>query len=278
MSSFYSNKLTLITGGSSGIGLALANLIVAEGGNVAILARRENLLADAEKEISQHKVNPDQKIFTIAADIANEEQVSEALGKFKADNGLPDIVINSAGVAHPGKFTTMKPEIYHWMMDVNYFGTVNVLRSFVPEMEQRRAGTIVNISSMAGILGVYGYSAYGASKFAVTGFTDVLRSELKPYNVQVSIVFPPDTDTPQLKYESQFKPFITKEVAGSASLMSAEDVAKEILKAVARGKYMIIPGSEGKMLYIAKNLLGRAMYPVMDMLVYSAIKKLKFGK
>jgi 3-dehydrosphinganine reductase len=131
---------------------------------------------------------------------------------------------------------------------------------------------------MAGILGVYGYSAYGASKFAVTGFTDVLRSELKPYNVQVSIVFPPDTDTPQLKYESQFKPFITKEVAGSASLMSAEAVAKEILKAVARGKYMIIPGSEGKILYIAKNLLGRAMYPVMDILVYSAIKKLKFGK
>mgnify|MGYP001317677013 CR=1 FL=1 len=278
MSSFYSNKLTLITGGSSGIGLALANLIVAEGGDVAILARRENLLADAEKEISQHRISPDQKIFTIAADIANEEQVSEALSKFKAEKGLPDIIINSAGVAHPGKFTTMKSEIYHWMMDVNYFGTVNVLRSFVPEMEQRRSGTIVNISSMAGILGVYGYSAYGASKFAVTGFTDVLRSELKPYNVQVSIVFPPDTDTPQLKYESQFKPFITKEVAGSASLMSAEEVAKEILKAVARGKYMIIPGSEGKILYIAKNLLGRAMYPVMDMLVYSAIKKLKFGK
>jgi 3-dehydrosphinganine reductase len=278
MSSFYSNKLTLITGGSSGIGLALANLIVAEGGDVAILARRENLLADAEKEISQHRISPDQEIFTIAADIANEEQVSEALSKFKAEKGLPDIIINSAGVAHPGKFTTMKPEIYHWMMDVNYFGTVNVLRSFVPEMEQRRSGTIVNISSMAGILGVYGYSAYGASKFAVTGFTDVLRSELKPYNVQVSIVFPPDTDTPQLKYESQFKPFITKEVAGSASLMSAEEVAKEILKAVARGKYMIIPGSEGKILYIAKNLLGRAMYPVMDMLVYSAIKKLKFGK
>lgn len=278
MSSFYSNKLTLITGGSSGIGLALANLIAAEGGDVAILARRENLLADAEKEISQHRINPDQKIITIAADIANEEQVSEALSKFKAENGLPEIIINSAGVAHPGKFSTMKPEIYHWMMDVNYFGTVNVLRNFVPEMEQRRSGTIVNISSMAGILGVYGYSAYGASKFAVTGFTDVLRSELKPYSVQVSIVFPPDTDTPQLKYESQFKPFITKEVAGSASLMSAEDVAKEILKAVARGKYMIIPGSEGKILYITKNLLGRAMYPVMDMLVYSAIKKLRFGK
>jgi 3-dehydrosphinganine reductase len=164
------------------------------------------------------------------------------------------------------------------MMDVNYFGTVNVLKVLVPEMQQRHSGTVVNISSMAGIIGVYGYSAYGASKFAVSGFTDVLRAELKPYDIHVAIVFPPDTDTPQLKYESQFKPFVTKEVAGSASLMAAEAVAKETLKAVARGKYIIIPGSEGKLLFLAQNLLGRAMYPVMDAMVRSAIGKLKFGK
>lgn len=278
MSSFYNNKLTLITGGSSGIGLALAKAIAAEGGNVAILARHEDLLDQAETEINAARKDQTQNVYKITADIADEDQLTAVLTKFKSEVGLPDIVINSAGVAHPGKFSTMKPEIYHWMMDVNYFGTVNVLRCFVPEMEQRHAGTIVNISSMAGILGVYGYSAYGASKFAVTGFTDVLRSELKPYNVQVAIVFPPDTDTPQLKYESQFKPFVTKEVAGSASLMSAEAVAKEILRSVERGKYMIIPGAEGKLLYVAKNLLGRFMYPVMDMMVNSAIKKLKFGK
>lgn len=275
---YFEKKLTLITGGSSGIGLALAKEIAAVGGDVAILARREDVLKEAEIEINSVRRDQTQKVYTLAADIVSPEQVSVTLTKFKSEVGLPDIVINSAGVAQPGKFTTCKPDIFHWMMDVNYFGTVNVLKELAPEMQQRHSGTIVNISSMAGIIGVYGYTAYGASKFAVTGFTDALRSELKPYNVQVAIVFPPDTDTPQLKYESQFKPFITKEVAGSASLMSAEKVAQDILLGVARGKYMIIPGAEGKMMFIVKNILGRAMYPVMDMMVNSAIAKLKFGK
>ena len=275
--SFYQNKLALITGGSSGIGLALAKGIAAQGGNVAILARHQDLLEAAQKEIEAVKKDQTQKVYLINTDITQVDSLTIALTKFKSEIGLPDIVINSAGVAHPGKFTSLKPEIFHWMMDVNYFGTVNVLKLLVSEMQQRHSGTIVNISSMAGIIGVYGYSAYGASKFAISGFTDVLRSELKPYGLQVAIVFPPDTDTPQLKYESQFKPFITKEVAGSAKLMPADAVAKETLTAIAYGKYIIIPGSEGKLLYFAKNLLGRNMYPVMDMLVRSAIGKLKLG-
>ncbi len=275
--SFYQNKLALITGGSSGIGLALAKGIAAQGGDVAILARHQDSLDAAKKEIDSVKKDQTQNVYTINADITQVDSITPALTKFKSSVGLPDIVINSAGVAQPGKFASQKPEIFHWMMDVNYFGTVNVLKDIVPEMQQRHSGVVVNISSMAGIIGVYGYSAYGASKFAVSGFTDVLRSELKPYQIQVAIVFPPDTDTPQLKYESQFKPFITKEVAGSANLMSAEAVAKETLSAIARGKYIIIPGSEGKLLYFAKNLLGRGMYPVMDMMVRSAIGKLKFG-
>ena len=274
---FYQNKLVLITGGSSGIGLALAKGIVAQGGDVAILARHQDALEAAQKEISAAKIDPGQNVYLINADITQLDPLTSALTKFKSEVGLPDIVINSAGVAHPGKFTSQKNEIFHWMMDVNYFGTVNVLKNLTPEMQQRRSGAIVNISSVAGFIGVYGYSAYGASKFAVTGFTDVLRSELKPYHVQVSIVFPPATDTPQLKYESAFKPFITKEVAGSAKLMSADAVAAEILSAVARGKYIIIPGSEGKLLYFAKNLLGKNLYPVMDMMVRSAIGKLKLG-
>jgi len=164
------------------------------------------------------------------------------------------------------------------MMDVNYFGTVNVLKILLPEMQQRHSGTIVNISSVAGFIGVYGYSAYGASKYAVRGLTDVLRAELKPYNIQVSIVFPPDTQTPQLEYETQFKPFITKEVAGSAKLLSAKTVAAEILQQVERGKYVILPGSEGKLLFTANNILGRSLYPIMDWMIRSAIGKIQFGK
>ena len=275
---FYENKLALITGGSSGIGLALAKGIVARGGNVAILARRQEVLDEAVQQLLKLKINPSQGIYALNADITDANFLNVTLTKFKAEIGLPDIVINSAGVAHPGKFTTLKPDIFHWMMDVNYFGTVNILKNLVPEMQQRHSGSIINISSIAGFIGVYGYSAYGASKFAVSGLSDVLRSEFKPYGIQISIVFPPDTETPQLQYESQFKPYITKEIAGSANLMSADSVASEVLKMVAKGKYIIIPGAEGKFLYLAKNLFGRSLYPIMDWMVRSAIGKVKFGK
>ncbi|MEA5077601.1 MAG: SDR family oxidoreductase [Anaerolineaceae bacterium] len=275
---YYSGKLALITGGSSGIGLALAKGIVDRGGDVAILARHEDGLSNAKNELEGIKKDQTQKVFAVKADITDAEELNVILTKFKSEVGLPDLVINSAGVAHPGKFSSLNPDIFHWMMDVNYFGTVNVLKNFVGDFQQRHSGAICNISSIAGFIGVYGYSAYGASKYAVSGLTDVLRSELKPYGVQVSIVFPPDTQTPQLEYESQFKPFITKEVAGSANLMSADAVAKEVLEKLARGTYVILPGGEGKLLYTAKNLFGRTLYPVMDWMVRSAISKIQFGK
>jgi len=199
MNHYYENKLTLITGGSSGIGLALAKEITARGGNIAILARHADALEQAAAEIAACKVNADQKVYTLPADIVDYEALSAVLTKFKAEVGVPDIVINSAGVAHPGRFTALPLEIFHWMMDVNYFGTVNVLKLLLPEIQERHSGTVVNISSMAGFIGVYGYSAYGASKFAITGFSDVLRSELKPYGVQVSVVFSPRHRYPSIK-------------------------------------------------------------------------------
>ncbi len=275
---FYSNKLTLITGGSSGIGLALARQITQHGGDVIILARRQELLDQAISELEPLRVKPDQRIFAVKADVTKFESLTSVITGLINTYGVPDVVINSAGVAHPGTFSALDLNIFHWMMDVNYFGTVNVLKLVVPLMQKRRSGTIVNISSMAGFLGVYGYTAYSASKFAVSGFTDALRSELKPYCIHVSVVFPPDTDTPQLEYESKFKPFITKEIAGSAKSLSPEVVAREILNKASRGKYLILPGTEAKLFYFAHHVVGQMLYPVMDMMVRSSIRKIKFKK
>lgn len=275
---FYTNKLTLITGGSSGIGLALARQITQRGGDVIILARRQDLLNQAINELEPLQIKPEQRIVSVKADVTKFDSLSSSMESSIVSYGIPDMVINSAGVAHPGTFSGLDKTIFHWMMDVNYFGTVNVLKILVPLMQKRRSGTIVNISSMAGFLGVYGYTAYSASKFAVSGFSDALRSELKPYGIQVSIVFPPDTDTPQLEYESKFKPFITKEIAGSAKSLSPHIVAKEILRKTARGKYLILPGFEAKLFYFAHHLVGEWLYPIMDIMVHSSIRKIKFKK
>ena len=275
---FYANKSVLITGGSSGIGLALSTLLVGTCGSLTILSRQKERLAEASDQLQQLPGSHATQISTLQADITKQDEISLVLDDYLREYGTPDIVINCAGAAHPGTFTSLDPEIFDWLMNVNYFGTVNVLKSLVPGMKSRKSGIIVNISSIAGFLGIYGYTAYSASKFAITGFSDALRSELKPYGIQLSIVFPPDTKTPQLDYEDQFKPYITQQLSSTANLMSAENVAKEILKKVAKRKYMILPGSEGKLLFTAKNLLGKSLYPVMDLLVNDAIRKLKLGE
>ena len=106
-------------------------------------------------------------------------------------------------------------------MDLNYFGTVNMVKALLPAMLERGSGHIVNISSVAAFLGVFGYSAYGASKYAVRGFSDVLRAEVKPLGVRVSVVFPPDMDTPGLANENKTKPFETHEIEGKHGCVSS---------------------------------------------------------
>ena len=270
-------QLALITGGSSGIGLALAKQLAWEGSDICLLARDEEKLAQAREEVLSTTSNDQQSITTLSCDITDFDSLSQALDTWVEENGLPDLVVNSAGATYPGYFQELNLEIFHWLMGVNYFGTLHVLKSLVPAMIERGSGKIVNMSSQAGFVGVFGYSGYGASKYAVRGLSDVLRAELKPLGIQISIVFPPDTQTPQLDFEASLKPIETKEIAGSAKVLSPETVATTILKGVRKGQYVIIPGLEGKLFYRLTNLLGNLTYPVMDWMVWRAQKKKNFS-
>ena len=271
----YTNKNILITGGSSGIGLALARQLSALGASVHILARNAERLQSSLEEITARRISPEQKITTIQADVAEVQTLTPAIQQFVGKYGTPDILINAAGVAHPGEIADLELKIFHWTMDVNYFGSVNMIKLLLPGMLMRGSGHIINYSSMAGYMGVYGYTAYGASKYAVRGFSDALRAEIKPKGIAVSIVFPPDTDTPQLAYEDQFKPAITKILSGNAGTMSADEVAAATLQKAAKKRYIITPGFESSLFFTLSNLLGRFIYPVMDMQIAQAIKKLK---
>jgi 3-dehydrosphinganine reductase len=266
-------NLALITGGSSGIGLALARTLAGQGADVCLLARNRAKLQSAQRDVLEQRITEDQHIHTLSCDIRDFDALSSELDRLTEEFGLPDLVINSAGVTYPGAFQDLDPQTFHWIMDVNYFGIVHVLKCLVPKMIERGSGKIVNIASQAGFVGVYGYSAYGASKYAVRGLSDVLRAELKPLGVQVSIVFPPDTQTPQLEFEKPLKPYETKAIAGSAKTLPAQQVADAILKGVEKGRYNIIPGLEGKLFFRLTNLLGNLTYPIMDWMVHTAQKK-----
>jgi 3-dehydrosphinganine reductase len=260
------NRIVLITGGSSGIGLALAHKVADQGAHVWLLARRAELLEQARAELRDY---PGRAEF-IAADVSDWDQVQAAVRRIEQDNGVPDLVINAAGVTHPGYVNDIPVSIFREMIDINYMGTVHVVKALLPGMLRRHSGWIVNISSAAGFLGVFGYTAYGGSKFAVRGFTETLRAELKPQGIGVSLAIPPDTDTPQLAYENQFKPHETRVLAGNAGMLSAGHVADEILKGIRSGHFIILPGFENKVIYRLAGLLGNAVHPIMDFMIARA--------
>jgi 3-dehydrosphinganine reductase len=272
MKNSYANKHILVTGGSSGIGLAVAKLAASQGANLSILGRRMEVLEQAQQEILQART-ADTFVQILSADVSQEDEIHAALSSLITDRGLPDVVVNCAGVTHPGEFHELSTDIFRWNMDINYFGTVYVLKTLVPGMITRGSGLIINISSGVGLFNIWGYSAYGASKYAVNGLSEALRMELKPRGIQVSVVIPADTDTPQLAYENQFKPEITRQINQVAGLLKPEQVAKDILTQAARGKYLILPGGDVKFLYILLRILGRSMfYAYFDGMVRRAFK------
>lgn len=271
----FANQIALVTGGSSGIGLEIARQLSSQGAHVWLVARQAARLAEALNIISSVKISPEQRFGMTSADLSNPEQAKSAVEQVTHQVGEPDLVVNSAGVAQPGYFLEQDLEIFHQMMAVNYFGTLNVAKAVLPGMVQRGSGHIVNISSVTGFMGMFGYSAYAASKFAVAGFSDILRAEMKPHGVRVSIVFPADVDTPQLAYETAYQPFETQALAPFRTVMKPEAFARIVLKDIGRGKYLILPGFDSKLMYTLSKLLGTAFYPLFDIFLATMVRRKK---
>jgi len=253
----FSGKYVLISGGSSGIGLSVAKKLVERGAHLTLLARRRNLLEEAASLLKVNVADQDQSIEFVSADVSDYDNLRKSLAKITHPF---DILINSAGVAYPGEFTEMESDIFRNVMEINYLGTVNLTKLVVPGMIAQRSGYVVNISSLAALIGIYGYTAYAPSKFAVRGFTHCLRAEMKPYGIDVSIVYPPDTDTPQLAFERSRIPEITQKINEGGGILSPDHVADVIIKGIENKKFVIIPGFQGKVIYRFAGLIDTFMF------------------
>ena len=253
----YENKNVLISGGSSGIGFSLAKKITQLGANVCILARREELLESAQSELLKHRKNDSQKITFISADVGDFENLKRST-KRKIEQ--VDILINSAGITYPGEFINLDPKIYEDVMRVNYLGTVYLTKLVVPGMIARRSGYIVNIASAAAQIGIYGYTTYSPSKFAVSGFSRCLRSELKAYNIDLSMAMPIDTDTPQLEFEHSLIPEITKKISAVGGKQQPDEVADIILRGMDKKKFIILPSLFTKLMFPFASTLEQYFY------------------
>lgn len=253
-------KHVLITGGSSGIGKALACEAIRKGAAaVSLLARNEDRLASTKAELEQLIAEgSSQRVHIISADVSEAAAVKEKILTSVASSGHVDVLINCAGITHTATMQETPSEKYQELLHVNVLGCVHPTQALLPSMMEKKSGKIVFISSQAGQLGLYGYSAYSITKYGLRGLAEVLHMELRPHNIGVSISFPPDTDTPQLQAEVPQRSEIQRKLADFGAVFKADGVAKDIWKGVERGSFQITHGFDGFLL----GVLNAGMGPV----------------
>jgi 3-dehydrosphinganine reductase len=257
----------IITGGSSGIGKAIAKLLMQGGTNLTLVARNQQKLEAVQTQLQALQIDSNQQVIIQAVDLARRDQAEQAISTAISHLGPPDLLITSAGIARPGYFQEIPLNIFEQTMAVNYFGTLYCLKAALPSLQQQ-GGHMVLISSGAGLIGLFGYTPYSPSKFAVRGLAESLRGELKALGVGLSIVYPPDTDTPQLAYEKQFKPPETQRMTATAPCLSAEQVARIILKGVGQRQFMITPGFEMTLLSRLHSIISPLLQWQFDRIVW----------
>ncbi len=248
----FEGKNIYIFGGSSGIGLSAAQQFAGMGANLFIFARGENRLKEAVSDIESHRRKNTQKVDYQSVDISLDQDVKNVIDTVVEKYGEPDILINCAGRAYPDYFENITYKQFEETMKINLFGIWNTVSSALPHMK-KNGGVIVNTSSVVGYLGIFGYTDYAASKFGIIGLSEALRSELKRFKISVSVLCPPDTETPGFEVENQTKPAETRAISEGAGILGPEQVAKQLINGISKGKKMIIPGFDAKLSYYLKR-------------------------
>ena len=181
------NKVALVTGGTTGIGKAIAQELAKSGFNIAINYRTETEeMQELKKEIEANNV----KCLFVKADISKFEETEKMAKEIIENFEKIDVLVNNAGVTKDGLIMRMKEDAFKQVIDINLVGTFNVTRNIVPYMVKQRSGRIINIASVVGIVGNAGQSNYSASKAGIIGFTKSLAKELAGRNILVNAVAP----------------------------------------------------------------------------------------
>lgn len=219
-------KTVVITGASSGIGRAVALECARRGANVVIAARREQALRATADECRQFGVRAE----AVVTDVTRRDECTRLI----ASAGTVDVLINNAGFAIFDAIESAQPDDLRAMMETNYFGAVHCTQAVLPQMLARGAGTIVNVASIAGLMGYARMGGYCATKFALVGFTEALRDEVIRRGVRVALVCPGTTETEFFVKAERGK------MPGASRLMLAvkpEEVARIVVNAAESGAY-----------------------------------------
>jgi 3-dehydrosphinganine reductase len=250
----FSNKLAFITGGSSGIGLETAKLLASQGCSLVLFARGQKMLDDSRKSIETIIDKTSQSVNILPMDVADNTDVGQKIKIAVEKFGIPDILINSAGVGSGDYFENISYEQFDKVMKINVYGTRNTISAILPFMKQKGSGHIVNISSMAGLVGMFGYTTYCATKYALVGFSECLRSELKRFNIIVTLVCPPEVKTPFIEEEAKTLPPEARVVKNFAGLLTPEQAAQAIVRGIKKRNFLVVPGIAAKILFFQHRI------------------------
>ena len=269
----FKEKSAIVCGGSQGIGKATAKLFVQLGGNVCIVARTLDKLKAAAEEIKSFTINENQFVEIISCDTSDMDQVEPLFNEYIKNFGVPDYLFNYVGISFPDYTEKLTIENFRFHMNTNFFGQLCPIKTLLPHYITRKEGHFINMSSISGFIGLMGYAAYTPTKFAIVGLSEGLRNEYKPFNIKISVIFPPDTDTPGLHEEAETRPEELNIIAERGGLLKPEDVAETILKGVLKKKFYILPGS-AKFMWRMMRFFPKLVHWVIDGDLKKARKKM----
>lgn len=267
------DKVVVITGGSSGIGKALARQFGRNGSKILITGRREKPLTDAATELREQNI----EVVTMVADVSREEDNRQMAQLARERYEGIDVLINNAGISMRALFEEVDLEVIRRVMDINFYGPIFATKYCLPSIIERQ-GSVVGISSIAGYRGLPGRVGYSASKFALQGFLESLRTEMLPRNVHVLTACPGFTTSnireASLTKDGNPQGFSPRD---EQKMMSAETCAELIYRAVRKRKKHLVLTAQGKLtVWMNKWFPGW-----MDRMVYNHMAKEEgspFGK
>jgi len=238
----FASKVAIIPGGSKGMGKATAKKFIQLGGSVCLIARNMDFLKKSQVECENLKSNNDQFVEIISCDTTDMEKLKPLIEDFIQKHGIPDYLFNFVGYAYAQYLENLTLEDFKNNMNTNYYGQLIPTLIMLPHLMESKNGYITFTSSIMGFMAIMGYTTYVPSKYPIFGLAEVLRHELLPYNIKVSVLFPVDTDTPGLAEENKLKPEECKIISETGTLMSAEEVADKFINDILEGKFEILPG------------------------------------
>jgi NAD(P)-dependent dehydrogenase (short-subunit alcohol dehydrogenase family) len=257
MNSRWNVKHAIISGGASGIGLAMAKALAADGSHITVLDLNAPV-AIIEQIVAQCKTQ-DQQVLAIEVNMTDAPAVRAAVASAVEQQGPPDFSLNCAGIQFADNFEKIPDDAFAKVINVNLIGSRNFAVAVLPTMQP--GSQLALLASMGGLIANYAYSAYSASKFGVVGLAEVLRTEYAAVDIGISMICPPEVPTPMVEEEMRHMHPVQRELKDSAGLVTTDELVPYALdKCVLKKQFRVIPGARARLMYVLSRYLPSSIF------------------